>query len=336
MIRPRRLRLAVSEHLPGERLGGSFAAEANQGGTMSSRRITRTRLGTIFICAGLAAGLCASPALAKKKKGLGGVVAVTAVSQGGTTTQQPLSATATCPKGRKAFGGGFSAVPTDQTSLIFVEESHRSGARSWVAAGTFFAISGTPTPLAITTTVYCRRLAKAPKEVTTSVPVLAATNNVPFTAIARCQGKGQKLISGGYRWTPSANGNLHQALIYENQPSGKTWRASVQNSGTAPARTLTSYAYCAKGLKAAAKISTGSNAADVPSALSPLSASSAACPKKTRMSATGFVSPFPATTPMTARPLYTQSAISGTASVASLVAGFGGGPLTLTALGLCT
>jgi hypothetical protein len=294
------------------------------------------RVGMTLICAALVLGLCASPAIAKKKKGLGGVVTVTAVSQGGTTTQQALSATATCPKGKKAFGGGFSAVPTDTTALIFVEESHRASARSWIAAGTFFAISGTPTPLAITTTVYCRRLAKTPKEVTTSVPVLAATNNVPFTAIARCQGKGEKLISGGYRWTPSANGNIHQALIYENQPSGRTWRASVQNSGTAPARTLTSYAYCAKGLNGAPKISSGSNAATVPTSLSPLAASSAACPKKTRMSATGFVSPFPTNVAMTARPLYTQSAISGTASVASLVAGFGGGPLTLTALGICT
>ncbi len=124
-------------------------------------------------------------------------------------------------------------------------------------SGSFFAFGRSATPLALTASVHCRRLAKAPKEASTAVPVLAATNNVPFTAIARCQGKKQRLLSGGFQYSPPASGNIHQALIYENQPSGKTWRASVQNSGTAPARTLTSYAYCAKGLAKAIKIVSG-------------------------------------------------------------------------------
>lgn len=273
-----------------------------------------------------------------KKKGLGGVVTRTATSPTGTTTGQVLTATATCPKGTKAFGGGFSALPANDSSLIFVDESRRSGPRSWLAAGTFFAIAGGPTPLSVTASVHCRRLAKTPVEVATAVPVLANTNNVPFTAIARCQGKKQRLIAGGFDYSPPSNGNVNLALIYENQPAGKTWRASVQNSGAGVARTLTSYAYCAKGLKAP-KIVSGSNALTLPSALDPISASTVACPSKSRLSAGGFASPFPTNLPMTARPLYTESTLATTAGAvwrASAISGFGGGPLTITTLGICT
>ncbi len=270
-----------------------------------------------------------------KKKGLGGVVTRTATSPAGTTTGQVLTATATCPKGKKAFGGGFSALPANDSSLIFVDESRRSGPRSWLAAGTFFAIAGGPTPLSVTASVHCRRLAKNPVEVATAVPVLANTNNVPFTAIARCQGKKQRLIAGGFDYSPPSNGNVNLALIYENQPAGKTWRASVQNSGAGVARTLTSYAYCAKGLKAP-KIVSGSNAVNLPSALDPISASTIACPAKSRLSAGGFASPFPTNLPMTARPLYTESALGGSVWRASAISGFGGGPLTITTLGICT
>lgn len=271
-----------------------------------------------------------------KKKGLGGVVTRTATSPTGTTTGQILTATATCPKGKKAFGGGFSALPANDSSLIFVDESRRSGPRSWLAAGTFFAISGGATPLSITASVHCRRLAKTPAETATPVPVLANTNNVPFTAIARCQGKKQRLISGGFDYSPPSNGNVNLALIYENQPAGRTWRASIQNSGAGVARTLTSYAYCAKGLAKAPKIVSGSNALTLPSALDPISASTAACPGKTRLSAGGFASPFPTNLPMTARPLYTENALGGSVWSARAISGFGGGPLTITTLGICT
>jgi hypothetical protein len=298
----------------------------------------RVRVGVSLACGALILGISASPSIAKKgkKKGLGAVVTRSAVSPPGTTTAQLLTATATCPKGKKAFGGGFAAPPVDSSSLVFIHESRRTGARTWTASGTFFAISGTPTPLSVTSSVYCRRLAKTPQEVTTSVPVLAATNNTPATAIARCQGDKQKLLSGGFLYSPPANGNVAQALVYENQPAGKSWRASVQNSGASPARTLTGYAYCAKGLKSAPKIISGNSAATLPTVLARISASSVGCPGKSRLSAGGFVSPFPTTTPMTARPLYFESQISGTTWRASALAGFGPGPLSITALGICT
>jgi hypothetical protein len=67
-----------------------------------------------------------------------------------------------------------------------------------------------------------------------------------------------------------------------------------------------------------------------------VTADSAQCPAKTKMTGGGFVSPFPATAPMTARPLYTESVLTGKVWHAKLIAGFGGGPLTMTSLGICT
>jgi hypothetical protein len=304
-----------------------------------SDRPRAVRFMGLLICVALMLGLSASPGIAKKgkkkKQKLGPVVTAIAASPTTTTTGATVTATATCPAGKKAFGGGFSTTPSNQ-ALIFPQESHRSAANSWIASGSYFGISGSPPPLGITSIVHCRRLKKTPLQVTISVPVIAQSNSTPATAIARCQGKKLKLISGGFLYSPPANGNQHQALVYENEPVGKDWHASVQNSGTSPARTLTAYAYCAKGLKKAPKITSGTTAFTVPAALSQISATSAPCPPKSQLSAGGFVSPFPATAPMTARPLYYESQAVGTAWRASALAGFGGGPLSITALGICT
>jgi hypothetical protein len=299
-------------------------------------RSRSVRILGLLVCLGLLFGLSASPSLAKKKKQkLGPVATVTATSPTTSTTGATVTATATCPAGKKAFGGGFATTPSNQ-ALIFPQESHRGAPNTWTASGSYFGISGSPPPLGITSIVHCRKLKKTPQEVTISVPVIAMTNSTPATAIARCQGKKQKLISGGFLYSPPANGNIHQALVYENEPVGRDWHASVQNSGTSPARTLTGYAYCAKGLPKAPKLTSGTTAFTVPSTLSPISATSAACPPKTQLSGGGFVSPFPATAPMTARPLYYESQAAGGAWRASAVAGFGAGPLSVTALGICT
>ncbi|HEX5822638.1 MAG TPA: hypothetical protein VFY30_12815 [Solirubrobacterales bacterium] len=304
---------------------------------MSLGRVSAVRVVGVFACVGLLLGVFASPGIAKKGKAqkLGPVVTVSAASPTTATTGTRVTATATCPPGKKAFGGGFATTPSNQ-ALIFPDESHRASPNSWVASGSYFGISGSPPPLGITSTVHCRRLKKTPQEVTISVPVIAHTNTTPATAIARCQGKKQRLISGGFLYTPPANGNVHQALVYENEPVGKDWHASVQNSGNSPARTLTGYAYCAKGLKTPPKITSGTTAFTVPGALSPISAGSASCPAKTQLSDGGFISPFPATAAMTARPLYYESQAASGTWRASALAGFGGGPLSITALGICT
>ena len=154
-------------------------------------RVKLVRVAVTFACTAIVLAIGASPSVAAKKgkkKGLGPVVTVTAVSTSATTNTQVISATATCPKGKKAFGGGFLA-PTSNDSLIFVHESRRTAVRSWTVSGSYFALVAGANPLALTASVHCRSLAKAPTEASTAVPVLAMTNNVPFTAIARCQGK---------------------------------------------------------------------------------------------------------------------------------------------------
>ena len=231
---------------------------------MNKRRvgISSVRVaGVLTICAGLLLGSVwiGGDRQESKKKGLGPVETVTAVSPPTSTTGAAVTATATCPKGKKAFGGGF----VDDAVLDLAALRRR------VAPRLADELDRDRQLLRLQWRVPAveRHLDRA-----LSPPVKGAggghhhrsgrrsVERTPATAIARCQGKKQKLISGGFHYSPPANGNTHQALVYENQPVGKDWHASVQNSGTSPARTLTGYAYCAKGLKNSPKITSGSTA----------------------------------------------------------------------------
>jgi hypothetical protein len=114
--------------------------------------------------------LCAAPALAKKHKkpkGLGPVVTATAV---GPTIAAPgiSSASASCPSGLQAVGGGFSAS-FDATNRLVVTESYRSSVNTWHVSAFVGSGSGAATAYA-----YCRRNNKVITDATATGTVRAA------------------------------------------------------------------------------------------------------------------------------------------------------------------
>lgn len=229
----------------------------------------------------------APQAMAKKgkgKTGFGPVVTRTA-SVTATAINQHVEATATCPKGRKTVGGGYSASAGPGGAVLLVYRSVMSGQRGWNAAATSTANS----PNVLTATVYCRRvkgkIADATATATTQSADLSAA-----TADAKCPGK-KSLLGGGF--ASDVGSNPDQVLIVSaSRRSGSTWSASATN-GTPHARILTSHAYCLKGVKPPVTVEqTGTQS--VPG-FSEFSVLSPTCPKARRLSGGGFAgSPFTA------------------------------------------
>src|SRR2546423_3404012 len=88
-----------------------------------------------------------APAAANKKHKkplLGPVVTATAVGNTASAPGSLSTATATCPSGLRAVGGGYSA-PFLATSRVAVLDSFRSGAASWTVDGIVNSFPGAAT-----------------------------------------------------------------------------------------------------------------------------------------------------------------------------------------------
>jgi hypothetical protein len=176
-----------------------------------------------------------------------------------TTIQLPphqlLTATATCPGGTRAVGGGFSGSPGGIEPTV-VTESRRSGGKSWIVSGLRASPLTTATG-SLTAIVRCRRGAPKISEVAESTSLPAATgpgDHPRATATATCPGK-RRAISGGF----SSEADPKQALAVLPQQSqrtskGRAWSFTASHNNPAP-RQLTAYAYCAR---ARIKAKTGS------------------------------------------------------------------------------
>jgi hypothetical protein len=288
-----------------------------------------SRILVIALSATLA--LSASPALAKKKgkhkKGLGPVVARTAVgnpvSSGGAVT----TATATCPGKRKAVGGGFTAQPGGFSAILFVSASLRSGAGGWTASASYVDIDPGANPaLSVTAIVYCRRVQKPITDVSSSAPV-PATAHGTAPAAATCAGQ-RKLIGGGFSISPASLDTNNYVLAYGDSAVNSAWTAVAENGSTPVARTVVSHAYCAKGVKAPTLV-TGTSTATVPG-LGSSSATAAPCPKKKLLSGGGFSSPPDAS----AETAYQSSQISGGSWTVAAITG-ATRVMTLNSQGIC-
>jgi hypothetical protein len=227
-----------------------------------------------------ALAVAAAPAMAAKKAPpkLGKVktVAASAASDG---AQTPLTVTATCPSGKKAVGGGWTTPPVATPNAIFVYQAHRGAGESW----TVTARTGLNTGTQLTTYVYCRKVKKAITEVT-STSATPAVGGGEATATAQCPGS-RKLIAGGFSAT---KGNLPGDVAYPlaAYPSGLAWIYTAHNN-VSESIPITSYAYCAKGIKNPA-IRTQSATQTVPTN-GALQVSTPNCPKKKpRLGAGGF------------------------------------------------
>jgi hypothetical protein len=307
----------------------------------------RLRWVAILACLGFV--LTASPALAKKKhkkpKGLGPVVTATAV--GPTIAAPGISpASASCPSGLQAVGGGFSAS-FDATNKLVVTESYRSSVNTWHVSAFVGSGSGAATAYA-----YCRRNNKVITDAT-------ATGTVPSgfgqngSARALCA-PGAVALSGGFQIT-SGPGASSIAVPMESIGGGPvpggvppvgTWTVIAQNNDS-PAQTITAHVYCTTGLKLPA-FRQDQGSAVVPQLGSLTQTSS--CPpvpkpkkkgkkKKKKspqlLSAGAFYSPFiPGSS--TVFPVHTDSRIVGTGFIDRAVNGGSGiGTMTVQSQAMC-
>ena len=278
----------------------------------------------IALCVVLA--LQAGPALAKqrgkKPKGLGPVVAVSATGPVVTTPAGTSTATATCPTGLRALGGGFMA-PFGSEGAMVVTSSYRNSPSSWQVAGTLVSGAGSATAYA-----YCRRKALTITDVVATGTLPSGSGqSQPVEAACR---KGAVAISGGFQMTAGPlPGHLPipEQSISADRGTGlvaltRRWQVLAQNSDTG-AQTITAHAYCATGIKRRAFGQEQLSAA-IP-LFGSLTASSACPPghaKKAkrpvqRLSAGGFESPFA----QGVLPVHTDSRIAGGAFIDTAVNG---------------
>jgi len=295
------------------------------------------RASLLALCAVLA--LAVTPAEAKKKHkkpSLGPVVTATAV---GNTASGPGSisiATAFCPIGLQAVGGGYSA-PFVTNSRVAVLDSFR-GPTSWTVDGIVNAFPG-----AVTSFVYCRRNIRTITDLAGRAPV-PGTNGANATASASCP-PGTQLIGGGFESTHGPDPLEFLIATTDMSVTPGAWSVTAFNNGHTTAQTLTAHAYCMSGIRAPRILSSSVSPAVAP--LGSATATTAACPKakKTkkkhkkkparRLSAGGFSTP-PPTSTSNPIPLFTDTHIDGSGWLATAVdAGGPGGTLPVTSQGFC-
>jgi len=180
----------------------------------------------IAICT---AGLCVLPAVASAS------VRTETVSVG---QQAVVSATAECPKGQRATGGGWQSTPTVSEDVqVYPMESRKVGQSKWTVTGA----QNSPNPYvnaSMTAIVYCSK--NAPR--TTQEKKQLVLPNGPLTNLnAKC-GDGKRVQAGGFN-APTNITFVPFTSILENYRTGDSaWRVRAAGSGNAD---VTSYAYCA-------------------------------------------------------------------------------------------
>jgi hypothetical protein len=213
----------------------------------------RAGLRCVLLLAALAVAMLAfagtADAKKKKKKNLGPVVTATATATGTGGASNIISATATCPSGTKAVGGGFSLPPL-APGLLAVglgTASHKVGTTQWLSSA---QILGSPSgSVVLTTNVYCRKGAPATTSVSTptALPQVGGTSPVPVTASnATCPAKTVQM-SGGFTVDRIAGSGTTLPLS-SSRLDPLTWQAT--GLSTEAGRTLTSQVDCAKQPKA--------------------------------------------------------------------------------------
>jgi hypothetical protein len=294
---------------------------------------------------------------AKKKHKKPKAVPVTTVSASKSTSvdNQQVTVTATCPAGLLAVGGGFLSPPVladgAPTDLNIVYESRRSGDAAWQVSAVREDASGAGPDLAVTANVDCRsaKLAgkkpgkkasvakkKKKKKLTVSevsgTSTAAGSSGTQATAAATCPPNTQAL-GGGFSSSPTPNlsGPLSYPFFwadYRNSPT--SWTAAFSNVGSV-ARTVTSYAYCAAGLKIAETSATTALPGSTTTASTAI-AVSLPCPRGKALLGGGFNNT-PASASSAVAILTASAPAAGAWQVGAL--NFSMTPGTLGALGYC-
>lgn len=232
----------------------------------------------------------AAEAAVPKKKAptlkLKAVKTATATTIAPSSTDQFLTATATCPAGRKAVAGGFTTIRASGGFSPFVTDSlMTSDQRGWTVSGFSNGVGRGVTAIA-----YCRKVPKRIVDVT-AVSLEPGVDSAASSVVASCTGK-RKLLSGGFSADrgPAPTNFAEPGASYASGP--KSWTYTAISSGPVATRTLTAHAYCTKGVKSA-KVLTNAITAPVANQADATVSATGCSGKKPRLFGGGFAaSPF--------------------------------------------
>ena len=289
------------------------------------------RIVVVALLVPLLMGVAQADAKKKQKKPKSPPVTVVSASNSTSADGQQVTVRATCPAGQLAVGGGFTAPlltsGTTLTDLHIVYESRRIGDSSWQVSGTREHSGGAAPQLPLTANADCRtpNLTKAKSKKAsatkkkkqkklriTEVSALgpSATSGAQSSATANCPA-GTQAIGGGFSSAPqpTLTGSPSFPIFFASYRSSPTsWLSAFTESGST-ARTVTSYAYCAAGLK----LTEGSATATVPASsmagIQSMTLASSDCPKRQALLGGGFNSSPPAS--LGPLPIITNSGPAG-------------------------
>jgi hypothetical protein len=200
-------------------------------------------------------------ALAKGKSAKAKPVTVTTATASGTTTTAPnseVSATAACPKGKVAIGGGYSA-PADASSHAPVPfASERVGTTQWRVR--IYALLAAGASQSVTVEAYCAKLAGSVTQVSAQ-STLPGTAGGETQAIASCP-VGTQVLAGGFSGTVAPGPSGTVGVAYATGALGNGWSVRAFrgfNPGPAAPEIVT--AYCFKASKKAGKATATATAA---------------------------------------------------------------------------
>jgi hypothetical protein len=145
--------------------------------------------------------------------------------------------TAQCPRGTKAFSGGFDnpdfSIAGPSSTIILPFESKKTGKREWTVSGRNIASEAGE----LVVQVNCHK-GKGPR---TEDEELSINSPGVHDEEAECRG-GRRVVSGGFDYTLEATTS---AFVFSSYKDGKRdWQVEALDQ-SAPA-TLTVYAYCEK------------------------------------------------------------------------------------------
>jgi hypothetical protein len=289
------------------------------------------RIAVLALVMPLLLGVASADAKKKHKKPKSPPVTVVSATKSTNADGELATMVATCPAGKIAVGGGYISPllisGTTLTDLYIVYESRRLGDNSWqVSAGREH--SGGPTPsLPLTATVDCRSTAlttKKPKKASAakkkkrkvlrisevSVAGSPATSGNDSTATASCPA-GTQALGGGFSSSPApdlAGSTSFPVFFASYRSSPATWLSAFLNSG-ATAHAVTSYAYCAAGLKLKETDATFTVPASSMAGIESKTLPTPSCPKGLALLGGGFNSARPAS--MGPLPIWTKSGPAG-------------------------
>jgi hypothetical protein len=171
--------------------------------------------------------------------------ASTDLQEAGATTQvsgneSTGSATATCPPGTKAAGGGFD-VPSSDQAIGIVYESVKVEQHAWRASAQLLD-PGAAETLTLTTYVYCRAHYPATHTTSTTVPTSGQVQLGP-TASASCP-RNEVALAGGFSMPPPLVTPTVTELFFDSLRDGiSSWDGRVVTGPAGPSN-VTSEAYC--------------------------------------------------------------------------------------------